>query len=74
MDENAVAALFYTGGTTGKPKGVMLTHRNLVANAFHKTLACSLQGDDVFLAAPAMFHVAGVAPLVALVWLGRDHA
>ncbi len=70
VDENAVAALFYTGGTTGKSKGVMLTHRNLVANAFHKTIACSLRGDDVFLAAPAMFHVAGVAPLVGLIWLG----
>ena len=69
-DESAVAALFYTGGTTGRPKGVMLTHRNLVANAFHKAVACSLTGDDVFLAAPAMFHVAGVAPLVSLVWLG----
>jgi long-chain acyl-CoA synthetase len=70
VDESAIAALFYTGGTTGKPKGVMLTHRNLIANAFHKTVACSLQADDVFLAAPAMFHVAGVAPLVGLIWLG----
>jgi acyl-CoA synthetase (AMP-forming)/AMP-acid ligase II len=70
VDEGSVAALFYTGGTTGKPKGVMLTHRNLVSNAFHKTIACTLRGDDVFLAAPAMFHVAGVAPLVGLVWLG----
>ena len=69
-DENSVAALFYTGGTTGQPKGVMLTHRNLVANAFHKAVACSLTGRDVFLAAPAMFHVAGIAPLVSLVWLG----
>jgi len=69
-DENALAALFYTGGTTGRPKGVMLTHRNLVANAFHKTVACSLTGEDVFLAAAAMFHVAGVAPLLGLVWLG----
>jgi long-chain acyl-CoA synthetase len=68
--ENDVATLFYTGGTTGQPKGVMLTHRNLIANAFHKTVACSLSGADVFLAAPAMFHVAGVAPLVGLVWLG----
>lgn len=68
--EETVAALFYTGGTTGKPKGVMLTHRNLVANAFHKIVACSLTGTDVFLAAPAMFHVAGVAPLVGLIWLG----
>lgn len=68
--EENVAALFYTGGTTGKPKGVMLTHRNLVANAFHKIVGCSLSGKDVFLAAPAMFHIAGVAPLVGLIWLG----
>jgi long-chain acyl-CoA synthetase len=69
-DEGALAALFYTGGTTGKSKGVMATHRNLVANAFHKTVACSLSADDRFLAIAAMFHVAGVAPLVGLVWLG----
>jgi len=65
-----LAALFYTGGTTGAPKGVMLTHANLVANAFNKIVACSLRADDVFLAAPAMFHVAGIAPLTGLVWLG----
>jgi long-chain acyl-CoA synthetase len=65
-----LAALFYTGGTTGLPKGVMLTHGNLVANAFNKILACSLQADDVFLGAPAMFHVAGIAPLTGLTWLG----
>ncbi|MGD8859382.1 MAG: AMP-binding protein [Myxococcales bacterium] len=70
LDEDDVAALFYTGGTTGLPKGVMLTHRNLVANAFQKALACSLDGDDVFLAAAAMFHVAGVAPLLSLIWQG----
>ena len=65
-----VAALFYTGGTTGLPKGVMLTHGNLVANAFNKILACSLGASDVFLGAPAMFHVAGIAPLTGLAWLG----
>ena len=70
LEEDQVAALFYTGGTTGLPKGVMLTHRNLVANAFQKALACSLSANDVFLAAPAMFHVAGIAPLVSLLWLG----
>jgi long-chain acyl-CoA synthetase len=32
---DAVAGLFYTGGTTGAAKGVMLTHRNLTANALH---------------------------------------
>lgn len=70
--ESDVAALFYTGGTTGTPKGVMLTHRNLIANSLHKTIACSLAPSDVFLAAPAMFHVAGVAPLLSLIWLGAQ--
>jgi long-chain acyl-CoA synthetase len=70
VSADAVAALFYTGGTTGLPKGVMLTHGNLVANAFNKILACSLEADDVFLGAPAMFHVAGIAPLTGLAWLG----
>jgi long-chain acyl-CoA synthetase len=65
-----VAALFYTGGTTGLPKGVMLTHGNLIANSFNKILACSLTASDVFLGAPAMFHVAGIAPLTGLAWLG----
>jgi long-chain acyl-CoA synthetase len=70
VSPNDVAALFYTGGTTGAPKGVMLTHANLVANAFNKMLACSLESDDVFLGVPAMFHVAGIAPLTGLTWLG----
>ena len=67
-----VAALFYTGGTTGLPKGVMLTHANLIANSFNKTIACSLDATDVFLGAPAMFHVAGIAPLTGLAWLGAQ--
>jgi long-chain acyl-CoA synthetase len=65
-----LAALFYTGGTTGKPKGVMLSHANIVTNSFHKTIAVGLRSDEVFLAAPAMFHVAGIAPLLSLMTLG----
>jgi len=72
LNEASIAALFYTGGTTAAPKGVIVTHRNLIANGFHKTIACTLGEDEVFLAAPAMFHVAGVAPLVGLAWLGAS--
>jgi long-chain acyl-CoA synthetase len=35
VSEDDLAGLFYTGGTTGAAKGVMLTHRNLVANTVH---------------------------------------
>ena len=45
VTEDDLAVLYFTGGTTGRPKGVMLTHRNLVANSFHKTIACGLRGS-----------------------------
>ena len=35
--KNDLAALFYSSGTTGLPKGVMMTHRNLVANFYQQT-------------------------------------
>jgi long-chain acyl-CoA synthetase len=68
--EDDLAAIFFTGGTTGTPKGVMLTHRNLVANAFHKAMACRFSRDDVLLAIGPLFHVAGTAPILSLAWLG----
>ena len=68
--EDDLAVVYFTSGTTGRPKGVMLSHRNLVANSLHKTIACGLRSDDVFLAAAPFFHVAGTAPVLSLVWLG----
>jgi long-chain acyl-CoA synthetase len=70
VTEDDLAVLYFTGGTTGRPKGVMLTHRNLVANSFHKTIACGLRPTDVFLASGPFFHVAGTAPVLSVLWLG----
>lgn len=55
-----LAVLQYTGGTTGTPKGVMLTHTNLVSNAesFASQLNCTL--SDVFLSVLPFFHVYGM--------------
>jgi long-chain acyl-CoA synthetase len=55
-----LAALQYTGGTTGTAKGAMLTHRNLLSNAL--AFAATIQGtsQDVFLTALPLFHIYGM--------------
>jgi acyl-CoA synthetase (AMP-forming)/AMP-acid ligase II len=59
-DETAcVAALFYTSGTTGKPKGVMLTHRNLVFVARASGYARELTADDRVYAVLPISHILG---------------
>lgn len=57
-----LAILQYTGGTTGMPKGAMLTHRNLVANVLQgRSWLTSLQeGGEVFGCAIPFFHVYGL--------------
>jgi len=54
--EADVAAILYTSGTTGFPKGVMLTHRNLVTNAESALRRMSLDRSDVTLCILPMFH------------------
>jgi long-chain acyl-CoA synthetase len=65
-----VAGLFYTGGTTGDAKGVMLTHRNLVANAFHFQAQFAFRPDTCWLVAAPLFHAAGSIAVLATVWHG----
>ena len=63
-----MAGLFYTGGTTGASKGVILTHRNLVANAFHFQAQFAFRPDTCWLVAAPLFHAAGSIAVLATVW------
>jgi long-chain acyl-CoA synthetase len=58
-----LALLQYTGGTTGVPKGVMLTHRNVVTNAFQCRywVPDFREGHEVFLGVVPFFHVYGLS-------------
>lgn len=59
-----LAALPYSSGTTGNPKGVMLTHRNLVANVAQIRPLHGMQPDDVVLAVLPFFHIYGMTVLL----------
>ncbi|MFZ3091119.1 MAG: long-chain fatty acid--CoA ligase [Nitrospirota bacterium] len=62
------ALLQYTGGTTGIPKGVMLTHRNLVTNVLQcrNWMPSLKEGKEVFLGVTPFFHVFGMTGIMNL--------
>jgi Acyl-CoA synthetases (AMP-forming)/AMP-acid ligases II len=57
LDENDVASLLYTSGTTGDPKGVMLTHRNNYLHALSSMHHLRVTDEDTLLHVLPMFHV-----------------
>jgi len=59
-----LAALPYSSGTTGNPKGVMLTHRNLVANVAQTRPIQDVQPEDVIIAIMPFFHIYGMTVLL----------
>ncbi len=58
-----LAVVLYTSGTSGKPKGVMLTHANLLANARQMHEHIGVRRDDVFLGVLPQFHSFGLTGL-----------
>jgi acyl-CoA synthetase (AMP-forming)/AMP-acid ligase II len=61
-----VAMLPYSSGTTGLPKGVRLTHRNLVANVCQSEAVLTMRPDDVMLGVLPFFHAAGFCSSICL--------
>jgi len=70
VTEDSLAGLFYTGGTTGVSKGVMLSHRNLISNTFHFMTASPPNPNDVFLIMSPLFHAAGSNGVLGGIWSG----
>lgn len=60
LQEDDVAVILYTSGTTGKPKGAMLTHRNVYSNARDVGDYLKFTSEDIVIATLPMFHVFGL--------------
>lgn len=73
IDENEPSALLYTSGTTGRPKGVMLTHRNLYINAINSICEFGIHERDVYLHTLAQFHCNGWGVPYAVTGMGGTH-
>ncbi len=71
--EDDDAIMLYTGGTTGRGKGVRITHRNIVANALQLARAMSVGEDDLYLHVSPMFHSTDLKA-TALTMMGGAHA
>src|SRR4051812_43387321 len=69
-DEDATATINYTSGTTARPKGVQITHRNIWVNALTFALHAGVSDWDVYLHTLPMFHCNGWGMLYATAGLG----
>jgi long-chain acyl-CoA synthetase len=71
--DDDLVGLFYTGGTTGRAKGVMLSHKNLATNALHAAIEFRYGSDTNYLHAAPMFHLADMASTFSVTMLGGCH-
>jgi fatty-acyl-CoA synthase len=73
FDENSVAEMFYTSGTSASPKGVMLTHRNLHLYAMNIALHHHIAHDHVALHTIPLFHANGWGAAHTVTMVGGTH-
>jgi fatty-acyl-CoA synthase len=71
--DDHLAQLYYTSGTTGRPKGVMLSHRNVYIHALMTVAELHLTDADVWLHAAPLFHLADAWATWAITWVGGTH-
>lgn len=65
-DENDIALLMYTGGTTGMPKGVVMEHRAEMLNLYHVGMSIDFDPESVYLHQTPMFHAASMGGIMGI--------
>jgi len=73
FDEDSLAELFYTSGTSANPKGVMLTHRNVYLHALNVAINFASNKDTVELHTIPLFHANGWGVAHSLTFVGATH-
>src|SRR5579864_5506768 len=73
FDENSLAELFYTSGTSANPKGVMLSHRNIYLHALSVCLTFQPDADSVELHTIPLFHANGWGASHSVTFAGGMH-
>ncbi len=71
--DDEVAHLYYTSGTTGRPKGVMLTHKNVKSHALGTIAELHLTDADHWFHVAPLFHLADAWATFAVTWVGGKH-
>ncbi len=70
VEEDDTVTLVYTSGTTGVPKGVLMTHRNWFAAATNMVIALGINGSDITLHVKPFFHVGPIWPMLSHFYVG----
>jgi acyl-CoA synthetase (AMP-forming)/AMP-acid ligase II len=68
-----IAQIYYTSGTTGRPKGVMLSHKNVYTHALGTIAEIQLTDRDVWIHVAPLFHLADAWATWAITWVGGTH-
>ena len=71
IDDNDVTILMYTAGTTGRPKGVPLTHNSFSTYVLNNVSPCDVETEETNLLTVPLYHVAGIQALMAATYGGR---
>ncbi len=73
FDENSIAEIFYTSGTSATPKGVMLTHRNVYLHAMNQAVYLHTRYENVLMHTIPLFHANGWGAAHTITLVGGTH-
>ncbi|MFH1242246.1 MAG: long-chain-fatty-acid--CoA ligase [Pseudomonadota bacterium] len=73
VEENDLLTLYYTSGTTGRPKGVQYTHRNLFFAMINMVIDFKISEDDITLNTSPFSHIAPIWPMLAHFYVGGSN-